>query len=239
MYIMFAVIQFRYFFDPQATIDYVAGLTRAQYAVRGFGELLFITCLNFVLIAVGMRITKQKDGKSRGYLKVLYALLIVFNFIIMASSHIRMQCYESAYGYTVARFVSHSFMVLLIGFNAVMLVRVFCEKLRVARLFIVAALIYFCVLTAINPERFVARENIGRYQATGKIDTVYLFSLPGGALSEACDFAEAHPEMFDTYAKERAQERLESYCGLHSKEWQSLNIAERTAYAKLAKLVGP
>ena len=124
VYVLFAVVQFQYFFAPRATLNDVLGLTSAAYAVQGFGELIYITCLNIVLIAAAMRFTQQNDGETQPYLKVMYTVLIVFNFIIMASSHLRMQLYEASFGYTVARFVSHAFMILLALMNVLMLIRI-------------------------------------------------------------------------------------------------------------------
>lgn len=235
IYILFAMVQFQYFFAPQETIASVLGLTSSAYAVRGFGELLFITCLNFIIIAISMRFTKQKDEKTQPYLKVLYTVLIVFNFIIMASSHIRMQCYETAYGYTIARVLAHSFMVLLLILNAIMLVRIY-SNIKATKFFIIAALLYFCVIIAVNPELYVARQNIHRYEQTGKIDTAYLFTLSGHAVSEACDFVVAHPEEFDIEAQEEASWRWDQYAQSYNRHWQSLNIADKRAYDKFVWL---
>lgn len=237
VYVLFAALQFSYFFEPLTTLRSVFDLTSAAYAVRGFGELLFITCLNFVLIGLAMRFTaKRSDEKPQTYLKILYALLVVFNFVILASSHFRMQIYEDSFGYTVSRFLSHSFMLLLVLFNLIMLVRVFTDKVKVMKLFAITALIYFCVITAVNPERFVAQRNIERYERVGKIDTAYLFSLSGEALSDACDFVAAHPDVFDADARQAAfwaQERSE---WIKDYGWQSLNLADQRAYEKLKSL---
>ncbi|MGI5850465.1 MAG: DUF4173 domain-containing protein [Christensenellales bacterium] len=236
VYILFAIVQFTYFFETQQTIVSVFGLTSSAYAVRGFGELLFITCINFIIIAVAMRFTKLKDGRTPAYLKVLYTVLIAFNFIIMASAQLRMQYYESAYGYTIARFLSHSFMVFLVILNVIMLLSVYIRKIKILKLVILSALLFFCIIVALNPELFVARQNIERYEKTGKIDTAYLFMLSGDALCEACDFAQGHPEMFDDAARDAAQAKLLWYQNMHYVGWQSLNIADKKAYSKLQHL---
>ena len=235
IYVLFAIIQFRYFFLPENTIASVLGLTSSAYAVRGFGELLMITCLNFIMIALAQRFTKQENAKSQKYLKVLYVLLIVFNFIIMASAHLRMQCYETAYGYTVARFLSHSFMIFLMILNAIMLVRVFTSKVKVIKLFAAAALAYYCVIVAINPELFVTSQNIQRYRQTEKIDTEYLFWLTD--VSEACDFVLEHPEEFSESAKLSAETQLSFYDEMYNEDWQSFNLAKQQEYLKLKQLL--
>ena len=237
VYVLFAAIQFGYFFQPIETLDNVLGLTSAAYAVRGFGELLFITCLNFILLGLAMRFTaKRSDEKPQAYLKVLYTLLVAFNFVILASSHLRMQIYETSFGYTISRFLSHSFMLLLVLLNLIMLVRVFTGKVKVMKWFAVTALVYFCVITAVNPEHYVAQRNIERYETEGKIDTAYLFNLSGEALSDACDFVVAHPETYDADAKEAAQWARERSEWVKGYGWQSLNLAEQRAYEKLKTL---
>ncbi len=237
VYVIFAVIQFGYFFDPRTTLSLAFGLTSSDYAVRGFGELMFITCLNFVLLAAAQRFTARRaDGRPQPYLKTLYILLVAVNFVMLASAHLRMRLYEVSFGYTVSRVLSHSFMLLLVVLNVIMLARVFSEKVKALKLFAVTALIYFVVLTAVNPERFVARQNIARYEREGKIDAAYLFYLSGDALVDACSFAEAHPEVWDDdvssaaeYALQRTEEQMDN-------GWQSVNLAERRAYESLKTL---
>ncbi len=236
VYVLFAGVQFGYFFAPKETLDAVLGLTSSAYAVRGFGEMMFMTCFNFVLLVIAMRFTQQKDGSTTPYLTVLYALLIAFNFVILASAHLRMQCYVASFGDTVARLLSHSFMLLLAVFNIVMLARIFSNKVKLIRCFAAAALIYLCALAAVNPERYVAGENMRRYEQTGKIDVEYLLSLPGDALADTCDFLTDNLELFDEAARREAVLRLHLYEDQDS-GWFSHNLADERAEAKLKALL--
>jgi hypothetical protein len=237
VYVLYAVLQFSYFFEPSSTMASTLGLTSSQYAVGGFGELLFITCLNFVIIAAVLRFTKQENGNTKAYIKVLCTMLIAFNFVIMASSHMRLQYYEDSYGFTVARFISHSFMVFLLIVNVIMLIRIYWSKMRAIKYVATAALLYFCVIVAINPEAAVVRGNIQRYNLTGKIDTGYMFDLSGDAISEACDFLTVHPELYDEKTKIAAEEKYMYYYDNISAGWQSLNLADIRAYNKLKGLI--
>ncbi len=237
VYILYGAVQFGYFFQPRETMADILGLTSSAYAVRGFGELLFITCLNFVIVGLSLRFTKQKEGRAQPYLKALCAVLIAFNFVIMASSHMRLAYYELSFGYTVARFISHSFMLLLVILNVIMLARVFIDKTKAIKLFAVAALVYFCGLVAVNPEAYVARSNIQRYEQTGKIDAEYMLSLSGGAVLEACDFFEDNPELFDARARSAAAQKYVYYIPVHRYDWQSINLADRNAYLRLKELL--
>lgn len=236
VYILFGTVQFSYFFELPVTMAKTLGLTSSAYAVRGFGELLFVSCLNFVIIAAVIRFTKQNAGKMQGYLKVLYCILVAFNFVIMASSHMRLQYYEISFGMTLARFVSHSFMILLVIFNAIMLARIFFSKVKLIKLFAAAALLYLCAIVAVNPEAYVARSNIQRYESGKKIDVAYLFTLSGDAVSETCDFIKAHPEAYDAEARQAMQRKYAEYERVCGYDWQSQNLAVRNAYYKMQAL---
>lgn len=236
VYVLFAGMQFRYFFAPAETIASVLGLTSSAYAVRGFTEMLTITCLNFALISAALRWTQQAGGETQPYLKALYVLLVVFNFVILASAHIRMEAYVASFGQSVARFMSHSFMLLLAVLNGVMLARIFCGRVKLVRLFAAASLIYLCALTAVGPERYVAAQNISRCVQTGKLDVEYVLSLPGDALADSCEFLIDHPELFDEAAYTQASH---AYVQLRDKQgsWMAYNLADERAKEKLSELL--
>jgi hypothetical protein len=153
-----------------------------------------------------------------------------------------MQCYELSFGYTVLRFLSHSFMVLLMVLNAIILIKIFRPQLKTAKLFIATALVYFCVITAINPERYVACGNIARYEqaiAVGEyedIDVDYLFGLSDSALPSVCAFLERHPEMLTEDIRDEAASRLD-YLQSGGSGWQSLNTAHVQARSSLEHLL--
>ncbi len=236
VYILFGTVQFTYFFEPLNTIADTLNLTSSAYAVRGFGELLFVSCLNFAIIAVSLRFTKKDTGTMNVYLKILYCVLVAFNFVIMASSHMRLQYYEDSFGMTLARFVSHSFMILLVIFNAIILARIFFSKVKLIKFFAIAALIFFCAIVAVNPEAYVVSSNIERYKQGKSIDVAYLFTLSGDAISETCDFVKAHPETFDDGARQAMQKKLQEYGEICNYDWQSQNLAIRNAYIKMHDL---
>jgi len=242
VYVLFAAVQFRYFFLPYETIRTELGLTSSAYAVRGFGELLLVTCINFAVILAAQRFTAQKDGKTSPYLKALLVLLVAFNFVIMASSHLRMQVYEASFGHTVMRFLSHSFMVLLLVLNAVVLLRIFMPRVKVVKLFLAAALAYFCTVTAINPERYVAYRNIGRYEQAAAagigqdVDVYYLIGLSDSAMPAVCGFLQRHPELMTEDIRSITEGRLTCIRSWNN-SWQSLNTARLGARQALEKLL--
>jgi hypothetical protein len=65
VYILFGTVQFSYFFELPATMANTLGLTSSAYAVRGFWELLFVSCLNFVIIAAALRFKNRIPAGRR------------------------------------------------------------------------------------------------------------------------------------------------------------------------------
>lgn len=233
VYVLFAALQMRYFFNPEETINQTVNLTRSYYAVRGFGEMVFISCLNFVLVALTLRFVK--NDKPGAYQKVLLTLLIAFNFVIMASSHMRMAYYEAAFGYTVARMLSHSFMVLLAALGVMMLVRIYVP-FKIFKLAAALIVLYFCTVVTLNPERFITQRNIARYETAGEIDAVYSLRLGGDATADMCAFLQQHPELLSSDVRQTAEDRLSAYDSI-SQSWQSLNVADARAADSLGQIV--
>ena len=96
VYVFFAAVQFKYLFSSYNTLMQTPGLTSAAYAVRGFAELIVITLINFALLGLSMNFTRP-EGKQV-FLKILYFILILFNFVILYSSHLRLSLYEHSFG---------------------------------------------------------------------------------------------------------------------------------------------
>jgi hypothetical protein len=102
--------------------------------------------------------------------------------VILASAFQRLRLYEAAFGYTQLRLYSHLFMLWL-GFAFLwFLVILWYQPDRFAIGAFVAALGFLITLNLINPDAFIARQNLARYQATGKLDIDYLTRLSDDAL---------------------------------------------------------
>jgi hypothetical protein len=205
VYIFFAALQFKYLFSNYSTLMNTPGLTSSQYAVRGFTELMVISFLNFGFLALSMKFTRMEGKGKTAYIKILYLLLIAFNFIILISSHLRLSLYEHSFGYTVARFMPHVFLILIAAFNVVMLVKVLKPELRAWKYMLLVFVVFFTAVNYIGIDAAVARLNIGRYYEKGQgavIDEDYLLDLPDDAMPVVADFLERqkdNPEIFKVY----------------------------------------
>jgi hypothetical protein len=190
VYVFFAAIQFKYLFSNYSTLMQTPGLTSSAYAVRGFGELICITLFNFALLGLSMNYTKT-EGRHV-LLKILYLLLVVFNFVILYSSHLRLSLYEYSFGFTVGRFLPHLFLILFALLNAVMLVKVFRPQIRAMKYMLLTFIVFYTCINFLGIDRMVANINISRYyakaQTSVEFDAAHLLTLSDDAMPVVADF---------------------------------------------------
>lgn len=77
------------------------GYIYSGYAREGFFQLLFVTLINFSIIAFLMYKTKSASGNK--IIKNLILLLIMFSIILIFNSYYRMYLYINRFGFTVLR----------------------------------------------------------------------------------------------------------------------------------------
>lgn len=165
LFVGFMAIQGAYFFGGLDTLART-GLGYAEYARRGFFELLTVACLSLGLLCGLAVVTRRESAVRRQVFNVASAAMVFLVLGILASAFQRMWLYELAYGFTRLRLYTHSFMIWL----AVVLL-LFVAALYAARpqIFIAggfaSALVYLTILNIASPDAMIVRENIARYQA--------------------------------------------------------------------------
>ena len=177
----FMLVQGAYFFGGLDTLART-GMTYADYARRGFFELLAVAFLTLGLLGVLALVTRRATAGATRRFNAASGAAVVLVLGMLASAFQRMWLYEQAYGFTELRVYTHSFMLWL----AVVLVLYLAALLRERwGLFVlgtaVSALLYLAALNVVSPDALIARENVARYQATGKLDAPYLSGLSADA----------------------------------------------------------
>ncbi|APH02064.1 hypothetical protein ASJ30_11455 [Janibacter indicus] len=166
--------------------DYVmrtAGVTYAESARQGFGQLTLATALVLLLVAGVRALGRTSTERDRRVMRAMNAALCVLTLLVVASALRRMALYQEAYGYTTLRINGDLFEVWLGLVVLAVLVSLFTPTRRwLGRTVLVTAAALTIVGTVGNTSAWVADRNIERWQATGKIDTWYLSSLPADAV---------------------------------------------------------
>lgn len=230
VYIVFVAVQFRYFFS--GTLG--DGLTYAEYARRGFFELLFVTLINLTVTIAVIYTTKGIQGLLKKTIRLALTVLVLSSGVILISAFKRMMMYEDAYGYTFLRVLVHSFMIFLMMILAYTLAKIWLEKLSLFHFYFISALIYYVGINIINLDRIVVEQNMVRYEETKKIDVAYLNRLSSTGILGLIDLYEKVPNVqgLEELLSQRKQERD----SLRGDAWQSYNLAKDKVYKKLGEL---
>ena len=114
--------------------------------------------------------SRRRPGDVR-WLRVSLGLLCALTLVVVVSALHRMQVYQEAYGFTQARLVVDVFE----GWLGVVVLAVAISGLVrwgtwVPRFALVTGVVGLLGIAAINPDAWIARHNIERYEETGKVD---------------------------------------------------------------------
>ena len=177
LFAAFVIIQFQYFFGGQANIN-LTGFTYAEYARKGFGELVtvaFFALLLFLgLTAITMRGTTTRQKIFSGLGLALLALVA----IMLVSAYQRLVLYENAYGFTRLRAYTHVFMVWVAVLLAVVVLLDLLNRQRVFALAALMASLGFGIsLMLLNVDTFIFQRNLARFEQGQSLDVGYLATL--------------------------------------------------------------
>jgi hypothetical protein len=235
LFLAFVWIQFAYLFGGRANIT-VEGYTYAEYARRGFFELLAVSVLALGLIVALHRYTPRETVRRKDIFAGLSSLMVLSVLVILASAFQRLLLYEDAFGYTQLRLYSHVFMIWL-GFTFVwFLVVLWLQSKRFALGVFLAVLGFLITLNALNPDAFIAEQNLVRYQATGKLDLPYLTTLSEDVvpvLVRSRDWlTAAERRTLDDHLQQRLQQMEEN---TRWRNWPSFHLSRQRAYDLLVE----
>lgn len=233
LFLAFGLIQFAYLFGGESQIA-AAGLTYAEYARRGFFELVAVSVLTLGLI-LGLHYLARRDNlRQRLVFNGLSSLMVALVLALLASAYWRMSLYEQAYGYTHPRLYVQVFELWLALSFGWLLLTLWWKPRYFAIGAFVAALGFLATLNLINPDATIARENLDRYRTTSNLDAYYLAGLSEDAvpvLLPALDFVKG--DEYDTL--HRALSNKLSYLtdnpDVH--DWQALHWSRGEAYELL------
>ncbi|MCS7011803.1 MAG: DUF4173 domain-containing protein [Anaerolineales bacterium] len=178
----FVLIQFQYFFGGQSNIG-LEGYTYAEYARRGFGELVIVAFFSLLLFLGLSTTTFRATSAQRRLFSALGALLVALVNVILVSAFQRLVLYETAYGFTRLRMYTHVFMIWLGILLVAVVVLEFLRRERAFALAMLLAAIGFAVTLAIvNVDSFIARQNVLRAMQGEELDINYLALLSTDAV---------------------------------------------------------
>ncbi len=188
LFFSYILIQSSYFFGDDVLIRQQGSLTYANYARRGFFELVLLSSLLIPLLLVCRWMLRDATAASIRAYRILARLLVAFVLVIVASAMHRMHLYVQAYGLTELRFYTSAFMVwLALIYGWFCATTLMTTPIRFASGVVYSALFAIGLLFVVNPDAFVARTNIERLAETSRLDEGYLLSLSADAVPVLID----------------------------------------------------
>jgi hypothetical protein len=241
----FVVVQFKYFFGGQSNI-HIEGFTYAEYARRGFGELVVVAFFSLLLLLGLSAITKRDTTSQRKTFSTLGAALVALVLVMLVSAYQRLGLYESAYGFSRLRTYTH---VILVWIGLLLVATIVLEFLRKERTLTLAALIaslgFAISLALLNVDAFIVRQNIARElhgnkaEAVVELDARYFLVLSDDAIPELVDAygtSSLPAPVKDKLGAALACIRLSRSRDGRVYPWQSFQFARQNADRELASI---
>jgi len=182
LFLAFIIVQARYLFGGEDLIRSTVGLTYAEYARRGFFELVAVAGLVLPLLMAAEWALNSEDRPATRIWRALAATILVLVGLIIASAAVRLRLYYHAYGLTQDRLYAAAVMIWI----AVALAWFGTTVLRGKRnrfVFgaIVAGFVVVAGLNVLNPDAVIARANLTREARGEELDVHYLGLLSADA----------------------------------------------------------
>ncbi len=247
LFLLFVIVQFRYLFGGDALVQVTPDLTYAEYARRGFFELVFAVVLVVPVLLAADWLLARDRRRDDVLFRVLAGVQIALVLAITASALQRLRLYHASYGLTESRFYA---MVLLIWIGA-MLPWFAATVLRGRRdsfAFgaLVAGLATVALLFVINPDSIIARTNVARLasaDAAVRFDVAYATTLSGDAVPVLIDALPALPPDVQCPLAQHLLRRWppDREHSLRSWSWSAARASDavREQAARLRAMVGP
>lgn len=187
LFATFVTIQFQYFFGGTTNI-HIDGYTYAEYARKGFGELVTVAFFALLMLLTLSAITKRESETQRKVYSGLGVALVALLLVMLVSAYQRLGLYEAVYGFSRLRTYTH---VFLIWIGLLLIATIALEIMHKERMFAFAMLIaafgFAISLPILNVDVFIVNQNIQReLSGTTKdlvdLDAQYFIDLSDDAI---------------------------------------------------------
>jgi len=233
MFLLFVVVQLRYFFGGASIIEETTGLTYAEYARQGFFQLTAASALVLPVMMGADHMVRHETAANLTTFRRLAGLLLVLLAVVMASALQRMRLYVGAFGLSEDRLYATGFMVLLFGAFAWFgwtVLRGLREKFAFGAL--IQGFAVLAGLHVLNPDAFIVRTNLHRPAAERPFDAKYALSLGADAVPP---LLEALPSLDESSRCAVATTLLQRWTPEAGADWRTWNWSRSRARRLVAE----
>lgn len=228
LFAAFVAIQIPYFFGGHGTVLGTPSLTYAEYARRGFFELITVASLSLPLLLLAEWLLSTDRPRDIRIFRALSIVMVALLATMLVSGMHRLWLYMDAYGLTTLRLNAAAFLLWLGATLLLFCITVLKGKRKLLPFSM--ALTGFLVLiglNTVNPDALVARVNLARMVSDGKFDPQYTLRLSADAVPV---LLEAMPAMESEQRSALARQLLNRYAVQpRDQDLRSWNLSRSTA----------
>mgnify|MGYP003860967989 CR=1 FL=1 len=232
VFALFVAVQAGSLFGGEAFVRNQTGLTYAEYARRGFFQMIFAAGLSLPLVYAASFAAGPEGARSTTALRTLMAAQLGLTALVLASAVWRLGLYMRAYGLTEDRLYGGAVLLWIAVIIAVFVITVLRGR-PTGAVFgtIVAAVVVLAVLNLVNPAALVARYNLS-HQERRAADVKYLARLGADAVPVLV------ARLDDVAQEERCElaATLVRRYGASPRDWRGWNLARWRAEQSVARL---
>lgn len=201
LFLTFVIIQVPYLFGGMDLVQSTPDFKLADYARRGFGELVAVAALVLPILLLSHWLLRRETGLPEKLFRILAGIQIALLFVIMASAVQRLVLLtgELGYGLTTVRFypmVVMTWLAVVFGWFALTVLRGARKHFAWGALW--SAIVILGATNLMNPDGFIVSTNVslmnlgrefdGRYNAGLSADAIpsVLSALPYMPAEDQC-----------------------------------------------------
>jgi hypothetical protein len=227
LFLVFVTLQARWLFGGEEVIRATVGLTYAEYARRGFFELITVAALVIPLLMVSDWAIGDRAPLTMRRFRALAATQLMLVAAILASAVARLWLYQDAYGLTETRLYAAAFMTwiaLTLGWFGLSVLRGHRERFVAGAA--VAGFLVVASLNVLNPDRTIVRTNVARALSDKELDVSYVTSLSADA---APHLLAALPSLSDHDRCAVARHLVDAAAERRHASWRTWNLGRARA----------
>lgn len=165
--------------------------TLAEYARRGFGEMVVLCVLNMIIIILAEVLVRKHEKGIPLSTRLLCLFISLTTVFMAAAASAKMINYVGGYGLTRSRVIAMLGIVFIAVTALTVAVNLFLRKPRYMQVLVITALVLGTLAFWVDVDAVVASYNVTAYQkgVLAEVDLDYLESLSNGAIPHVAKLA--------------------------------------------------
>ena len=180
-YLIFAVVQIVYLFMNSAGLP--DDMTYAEYARRGFFQLLFVAVVNVCIVLIFDAIFRKSV-----VLKTVLVVMCICTYIMIASSAVRLSMYIKEYALTYLRINTIWALIVTSIVMLGVIISLFWRNMPLFRYIFLTVMVMFTLYAFVRPGAVISKYNISQAHSGKKVDIEYVMDIGSDGVPYLIDY---------------------------------------------------